>query len=134
MNPTAVVDVGNTRIKWGRCVAERIAETASLPPGDPQAWEQQISAWKLPPTSSWVLSGVHPGSLARIADWLTQHGYSIRVLRDWLDLGIRVLLDNPECIGIDRLLNAVAARGQSAAPAVMIDAGTAVTVDYLDES
>jgi type III pantothenate kinase len=46
-----------------------------------------------------------------------------------------VLLEHPDRVGIDRLLNAVAAsrRVPRGIPAVLIDAGSAITVDWLDE-
>ena len=37
-----VADVGNSRIKWGRCRGGRIGEAVSLPPDDPQAWHDQL--------------------------------------------------------------------------------------------
>jgi type III pantothenate kinase len=51
-------------------------------------------------------------------------------------LPLKVAVDNPSQVGIDRLLNAVAAntRRNLHAPAIMVDAGTAITVDYVDEA
>ena len=51
-----------------------------------------------------------------------------------MDCGIRIKLDNPEEIGADRLVNAVAARhhvGQSAV--IVVDFGTATTFDFINE-
>jgi len=47
---------------------------------------------------------------------------------------LTVELEHPDKVGIDRLLNAVAAnrRRQEHVAAILIDAGSAVTVDYLD--
>jgi type III pantothenate kinase len=57
------------------------------------------------------------------------------VLRSYRELPIDVKVEAPERVGIDRLLNAVAARGRSpGVPAVLIDIGSAVTVDWLDEA
>jgi type III pantothenate kinase len=49
-----------------------------------------------------------------------------------LKLGIKVLLDRPEEIGADRIANAVAARTRYKLPGVVIDLGTATTLDVLD--
>ena len=49
-----------------------------------------------------------------------------------LKLGIRVLLDRPEEIGADRIANAVAARTRYKLPGIVIDLGTATTLDVLD--
>ena len=45
-------------------------------------------------------------------------------------------MERPDCVGIDRLLDALAVRGrqQPGVPAIIIDAGSAITVDWLDES
>jgi type III pantothenate kinase len=49
-----------------------------------------------------------------------------------LKLGIKVLLDRPEEIGADRIANAVAARTRYKLPGIVIDLGTATTLDVLD--
>lgn len=49
-----------------------------------------------------------------------------------VDLGIRVLLDRPEEVGADRLVNAVAAKDRHGGPAIVIDFGTATTFDVID--
>jgi type III pantothenate kinase len=46
--------------------------------------------------------------------------------------GIKVLLDNPQEAGADRVVNAVAARELYGTPAVVIDFGTATTWDVID--
>jgi type III pantothenate kinase len=47
-------------------------------------------------------------------------------------LGIRVLLDRPEEVGADRLVNAVAAHKYYSGPLILIDFGTATTFDVVD--
>jgi len=49
-----------------------------------------------------------------------------------LDLGIKVLIDNPDEVGADRVVNAVAARRKYALPAIVVDFGTATTFDVID--
>ncbi len=51
---------------------------------------------------------------------------------DGVDLGIRILLDRPEEVGADRLVNAVAAHHCYPAPLIVIDFGTATTFDVVD--
>lgn len=136
MTPDVVVDVGNTRIKWGRCQAGAVREIASLPPDDPSVWQEQLDRWHLGSASRWVLSGVHPGRRDSLATWLRQRGEQVSVLIEARELPLRVNLEKPDHVGIDRLLDAVAVNGrrQPGVPAVIIDAGSAVTVDWLDES
>jgi type III pantothenate kinase len=136
MKPDVFVDVGNTRVKWGRCLEGALADRASLPPDDPAAWQQQLAAWHLDGPLVWAVSGVHPARRDRLADWLRQRGDTVRVLALPEHLPLRVEVEQPERVGIDRLLNAVAANSRRKAdtPAVVIDAGSAVTVDRVDRA
>ena len=68
MNVDIVVDVGNSRIKWGRCAAGSIAASASLPPDDPTAWQQQLDAWQIAGPLSWLVSGVQPQRRDRLIE------------------------------------------------------------------
>jgi type III pantothenate kinase len=51
-----------------------------------------------------------------------------------LDAGIEVHYDNPEEVGADRVVNAVAAKARCGAPVVAVDFGTALTFDVVDAS
>ena len=81
-----------------------------------------------------LLSGSNPPEMARLAaewrpDWPLLH-----VLRDQTELPVAIDVDAPEKVGLDRLLNAVAAQQIRAdgQPVVIVDSGTATTVDYVD--
>jgi type III pantothenate kinase len=83
-----------------------------------------------------VLAGVRPQRCRRLLDWVSEQGHAAVVLEKAAQLPLVVKLPAPDRVGIDRLLNALAAarRLPPATPAVLIDAGSAVTVDWLDES
>jgi type III pantothenate kinase len=129
-----VVDVGNSRIKWGLCSSELVWSTASLPPDDADAWQKQWHEWKLQRTQEWIVAGVHPARRDALVAWLKGRADSVRVLASSKQLPITIELEHADKVGIDRLLNAVAAnrRRQEHVAAILIDAGSAVTVDYLD--
>lgn len=66
-----------------------------------------------------------------------------RLCRDWfdveplvagaaLDWGFPIKIDNPDEVGADRLLNALAAHHQYGGPLVVVDFGTATTFDVVD--
>lgn len=135
MKPDLVADVGNTCIKWGRCTETGMSHSASLPPDDRPAWQALLETWGLAGPQSWAVAGVHQERRDRLADWLRQRGDQVRVLEGAHLLPLSVQVDHPDRVGIDRLLNAVAAntRRRPGAPAVIIDAGSAVTVDWLDD-
>jgi type III pantothenate kinase len=131
--PDLVVDVGNTRVKWGRCADGRVADAVALPAGAPEDWEGQLARWGLAGPLSWAVTGVHPARRDGVAEWARRRGDTVVVLHD-AELPLRVHLEHPECVGIDRLLDAVAAnsRRRPGVPAVVVDAGSAVTVDWVD--
>jgi type III pantothenate kinase len=142
MKVDVAVDVGNTRVKWGlRAPATtRVLRTASLA-DDPEAWRAQRDAWRaeglLPEgPASWLLASVQPARSERLRRWLQEQGDAVALLLWARDLPLAVGLEKPDHVGIDRLLNGVAARPLLAPgqPAVLVDAGSAVTVDWLDET
>ncbi|HJO75642.1 MAG TPA: type III pantothenate kinase [Rhodospirillales bacterium] len=49
-----------------------------------------------------------------------------------VDLGLEVLIDRPEDVGADRLVNAVSAHRQYGGPLIIVDFGTATTFDVID--
>lgn len=142
MKPAVVVDIGNSLIKWGRCDAAAVVEKVSLPPDDAVAWERQMQAWNLPAPTAWAVAGVHRARVESLVRWLRERGNEVLVLDRAAQLPLVVRVDNPDHVGIDRLLNAVAAqRGQltgrkrrKSAPAIIVDAGSAITVDWVDST
>ena len=136
MKPAVVVDVGNTRIKWGRCADDRVAEMASLAHDDEDAWREQMTGWQIPPGSTWAISGVQPKQRDRLCAWLAGEGQQTAVVNSYRQLPLQIDVDFPDKVGLDRLLNAVAVNTVRSpeAGAFIVDAGTAVTVDYVDAS
>ncbi len=55
---------------------------------------------------------------------------SVNVTAD-LDLGIRILYENPYAVGADRLCNAVAGFARFGGPLIVVDFGTATTFDVI---
>lgn len=137
MTPHVVVDIGNTRIKWGRVAADgrSIAATVSLG-DDPSTWEAALAGWGVTAPLEWVLASVQPARADRLEAWLRDRGHQVRVLTRAAQLPLVVKLPKPDWAGIDRLLNGVAAKEhlEPGRPAVLIDAGSAVTIDWLDET
>jgi len=135
MTPDMVADVGNTRVKWGVCAPDepRFDSLFSLPP-DPAAWEVERASLGARPLR-WLIASVQPASSDRLMEWLRGRGDQVTLLKH-ADIPVTVNVERPDKVGIDRLLNAAAANQALAEgePAVIVDAGSAVTVDYLDEA
>jgi type III pantothenate kinase len=141
MTPDIVVDIGNTQVKWGVCDRDGIKHMTRVD-ATPGAWEGCLAMWRrelpdlLPDRPlSWAIADVVPDVRRTIQSWIDARADSAIVLRSYQQLPIEVRVDAPEGVGIDRLLNAVAAHGRTpGVPAVLIDVGSAVTVDWLDEA
>lgn len=129
-----VVDVGNTRIKWGQCGLDAVARSVSLPPDGTEAWAAQLTAWQVSGPLTWAVSGSHPRRRDSLIDWLKGRGQRVWLLEASEQLPLKVAVPHPNWVGIDRLLNAVAvnSRRERGTPAVVADAGSAVTVDWVD--
>jgi type III pantothenate kinase len=70
-----------------------------------------------------------------LVHWLRDRGHNVWVIDTWQQLPVKVTVYHPERVGLDRLLNAVAALGsyqRYRSPAIVVDAGTAVTVDWVE--
>jgi type III pantothenate kinase len=135
MTVRLVADVGNTRIKWGWLQPDEM-RVAALPPADPAAWAEQLREWRIERPAAWAVAGVHPARRDQLCSWLTGHNAVVRVIDDYRELPLHIDVDAPERVGIDRLLNAVAAcaRVPAGTACVIIDAGSAVTVDLVDHA
>ncbi|MCS7021153.1 MAG: type III pantothenate kinase [Gemmataceae bacterium] len=133
MTPDVVVDIGNSRLKWGRCQRGRVTEMVSLPLDQPQAWEQRRQNWKLPQPCRWAIATVNPPAADRFCLWVRQYGDAVHVLDDPALLPLQLGVDEPRRVGWDRLLNALAAHCLAAPePAAVVAVGTAMTVDLID--
>src|SRR5438128_4900654 len=134
MKTDVVVDIGNSRMKWGLCRDDQVRESVSLPLESTGLWDEQHQNWNLSSATHWALSGVNPAALAKFVSWVGEHKANLIVLSSFRHLPIPIAVNVPEKVGIDRLLNAVAAkhRVQREISLFIIDAGTAVTVDWVD--
>ena len=141
--PLVAVDIGNTRLKlalWparpqvapGREAPAPVAPLA-LRPGD---WDTLL-AWlreHAPSGIPWHLASVQRRYLADLVQFLGDHRpEDPMLLLNHELLPLKVKLPRPDHVGIDRLLTALAARqlAPQGEPLVVVDLGTAITVDYV---
>ncbi|WPB84038.1 type III pantothenate kinase [Sediminicoccus rosea] len=64
-------------------------------------------------------------------DWFGNEPLVARSILDW---GFEIKVDQPQEVGADRLLNALAAHHHYRGPLIVIDFGTATTFDVVDET
>jgi type III pantothenate kinase len=135
------VDVGNARIKLGWFAGDAAAElpepssTFRLDGRQPELpavlpWLEEVAATE----ACWWIGSVNRPATTRLIDWLRQHRRAdpVTILAAG-DLPLEVRLPRPDMVGIDRLLDAVAANRlrSPGRPAVVVDVGTAITVDLI---
>ena len=139
-----LVDAGNTRVKFGHtrldsqdasalpeCDAfTAIRDEAALPWDEVRQWLSEGAT-----DVSGVVTGSNPRQIDRVVDgWPSAWG-APRVVLDRSQVPIAVDVDYPDQVGMDRLLNAVAVNvlRRSEQPAIVIDVGTATTVDAISQ-
>jgi type III pantothenate kinase len=135
-------DVGNSRVKFGLFAVAGVARpalpvclhSAAFSLADRVDWDR-ISGWLADDGESSFLAGSNPVAIERIqrewAEWVRRPPFEqVNEMCRLLESAV----DAPRRVGVDRLLNAVAAnvlRGPRQ-PAVIVDSGTATTIDFVD--
>lgn len=141
MTPDVVVDVGNSRVKWGRVVNGAVVGMASLHHDDPVGWKRELQQWDMDRVARWAVAGVVPRTVDRLRDWLADRGAAVTVVTNQPfagpnPTGVWTSVDEPGRVGVDRLMGAVAARhnAPTGRPVVVLNVGTAMTIDFVRPS
>lgn len=122
------VDIGNTRIKW-RQGDQRFAALRS------DDWQSQLLAIPSAPERIRV-ANVGGADVAKqlidnaLAQWGVQPEFAVVSERA---AGVQCCYTTPSRLGIDRWLALLAAYGACQGPAVVVDAGSAITVDAVGQ-
>lgn len=131
-----LVDVGNTRIKWVTSTIHGFS-SRGVEPNAAICHFKLVNAWKkLPKPSAAIVSCVS-------ADWLFELIRAAalelwpdvpvsRVVSEACAFGVTNAYQQPERLGVDRWLAMVAARQNYSLPALIVDCGTAITLDWMD--
>jgi type III pantothenate kinase len=108
--------------------------------GDSDALRWLIRSVAVGEKTAWRIASVHREVQSQFANVLKQETPEAEVR--WVthrDLPMKICVEHPERVGIDRLLAARAARqllrlqSAPAGPSIVVQAGTALTVDWVDE-
>lgn len=126
------IDSGNSRIKWGLYLDGRWLETVAVDQ-EKRAKMAELPR-RLPMPERVMLANVAGSGAATairqaLAPWAA---VLVEVESTAAAAGVTNLYDNPARLGVDRWCALIGARGMSAAPCVVVMAGTATTVDTLD--
>lgn len=153
--PILAIDAGNSRMKFGLFVPSRRTfyvhhgETVVKVIDDPEVFPHCRRFMAIPVDDSipwstlaqWqpaqtVIAGSNPTAINRVLQgWSQTKLPGPLVIRDRTMIPIELDVDYPEKVGVDRLLNAVAANALKPAskPVIIVDSGTATTVNYVSQ-
>ena len=132
--PRLLIDLGNTRLKWVLQAGSRFLHEPEAVAAEPSRlpW----SRWRLAAPVAVALAAVAPPSATASIVKAVQEQLGLPVGRPRVEAhwhGLHCAYAQPERLGVDRWLALLAAHhDEPAAPALVISAGTALTVDRLD--
>ncbi len=124
-----VIDVGNTRIKTGVFEGDQLKNVTHWEDWNINSWEKWLEKWSIDRA---ILSSVAKTDV----DWLQffREKRSIIELDARTQLPFKNIYKTPETLGRDRLAAAAGAIQKfPATSCLIIDAGTCITMDFLDE-
>lgn len=137
------VDIGNTKIAVGVFKEERLLATWRLATSlDKTADEYAVLLLSLLSQKDLVISEISEAVLCSVVppftptlEELCRHyfGISPLIVGAGVKTGVRICTDNPREVGADRVVNAVAAHRLYGGPVIVIDLGTATTLDVVSK-
>lgn len=129
------VDVGNSSVKLAAWGEDALREHAIR--HDSPRWDQAVLEWAVELFGDqpllWRLASVRRSTANQLSDAICARGS--QPLIEFIThqhVPMTLAVDHPDRLGIDRLLSAFAASRRFPLPLVVIDAGSAVTVDWID--
>ena len=128
------VDIGNTRIKYGMVLPDGTEEFHALPIPPKKEQLDPLAAVSPLPVTWWIApTGTFPCQELQAKILKVRPNDQFKILTR-LHIPLKVNVDFPEKVGIDRLLAAFAATEKFGdSPMLIIDAGTAITVDVVQD-
>ncbi|MEK7876609.1 MAG: type III pantothenate kinase, partial [Pseudomonadota bacterium] len=124
------IDAGNTRIKWGAHAGAHWLRQAWVDTG--HAAELKPALAGLPPLKAVVVSNVAGAALREAILRALPPTPAPRWIKSArAQCGVRNSYDDPAQLGCDRWAALIGARRLCGGPAVVVDAGTALTADAL---
>jgi len=130
-----LLDVGNTRVKWAWLEYLEIAPSGAVAHDTThRRWQGEIEADGHRPSRIVVANVAGPAFAAALTLWSRDH-YAIEpefiVARERL-LGVTNGYRRAAALGVDRWLGLIAAWRSAPRPTLVVNSGTALTVDTLD--
>lgn len=122
------VSVGNTRTRFGLFIDGQLDRSSAVVNTEVGGG----SLAEFPRGAPVVMASVNPPVSDRLASELASAGWEVARFGKDLAIPIENALEDDSTVGQDRLLNALGAHARAGQACVVIDAGTAITVDFVD--
>jgi len=130
-----LLDVGNSRLKWGVLENDTVGDTGHVPLQD-FAHDNALAASGLPNQVQSAIACNVAGTevAAALAEFIDSNfGVSTRFVQpSAAACGVQNGYREPASLGIDRWVALVAARARTSSACLVVDAGTAITIDAMD--
>lgn len=132
-----LIDIGNTRTKWGMALEGRITSGFSLV--NNQINRQTLAdAWRdISPPARIAVASVSTKTISElvlsVALELWPDAKIVRVNSQAHGFGVTNAYFKPQKLGVDRWLSLVAVHNHYPSPACIVDCGTAITLDLIDQ-
>jgi len=135
------VDIGNSGMAMGVFVKDELRQSVHLDASDPQGLVKTIKSMRQmcgaqefgARTVPVVVSSVNPEAQKKLSEAVNE-AVDQQILLIGRDVGLdmKLAVENPESVGTDRLLTAMAAYAVVENAVVVADFGTATTIDCID--
>ena len=135
------VDIGNSSTKVSLAANGPLIKFGSQSQSQSDALTDVLPMESLTDPTHWMIVSVNPAKTAEMVDWITRHRRGDKVfVIDNDQIPLQSAVKNRSSLGSDRLMAAFAATrlnkktpsNSGLRPCVVVDAGTAVTIDLVD--
>ena len=130
-----LLDAGNTRVKWAWLEYLEIAPAGAVAhDATHRSWQREIEADGHHPTRIVVANVAGPAFAAALTLWSRDH-YALEpefIVAGRQQLGVNNGYVRPAALGVDRWLGLIAAWRSARRPTLIVNSGTALTIDTLD--
>ncbi len=129
------VDIGNTNLKWARYENGRVGQVYSFRHNSGEAQGLEAAWGELPRPDSIRVANVAGAAVQRMLAATSQRLWQ---LPPWIArpqqraYGVTIAYADPRRLGVDRWLTLLAVQNGGMTPALVLDCGTAVTLDAID--
>lgn len=132
------IDIGNTNIHPGMFDGDVLLSTCPIRNESPSAIQTQLanflSTFDLSQICDVIISSVNPNAEACVLEYIQRHNLTKpKLIGKDIPIPIAVLTDYPDKVGADRLANAVGAYERTHNWTIIVDSGTAITIDAIND-